>query len=276
MLKIGLTGSIACGKSFIARLFAVYGVTIIDSDLISREIVLPHAPTLKALVAAFGEKILTPQGSLNRPLLRKLVFSDNSKLATLNSIMHPAIRARTEELCAICAQGQMLPSTYHLVCAQTRAQRATERDHMLLSGLEQSVVYGTDGVILNDARTVQAQMALQQPLEPSLVLHPQVGVAPPYIMLDIPLLLENHLEDMVDRILVVDAAEDTQVQRIVARDHCSEELARSIIAKQVPRAVRVAAADDIIVTDKADIAEKQKHVLNLHRKYLELAAQKAG
>lgn len=274
MLRIGLTGSIACGKSFIARLFAVYGVRVIDSDLIAREVVLPQSPTLKALTSALGSEILTASGTLNRTYLRQLVFSDPQKLKTLNGIIHPAIRQRTEELCALCAQGQPLPPSYHQVCAQNRARHATARDHVLLEGREQAVVYGEDGVILNDSATPEAQVALHTPLDPSAVITEKLGVAPPYILIDIPLLFENHLEDMVDRILVVDAQPTTQLQRIMRRDHCSEEIARSIMAKQVSPEIRRAGADDLITTDRASIAEKRQHVLNLHRMYLNLASSK--
>lgn len=270
MLKIGLTGSIACGKSFIARLFALYGVRIIDSDLIAREVVLPNSPVLAELVAAFGPEVLTAHGALNRPYLRQMVFADKDKLALLNGIMHPAIRRRTEELCELARLGKPVPASYSAVCAQNRALHAMPRDCAAEAG-DSGVIYGADGVILSDANTPEAAIALREPLEPALVLKPELGVAPPYIILDIPLLFENHLESMVDRILVVDAEPSTQVQRIMRRDHCSEENARHIMSRQVSHEIRRAKADDLIATDRLNIAEKRQHVLNLHRKYLNLA-----
>lgn len=269
MLKIGLTGSIACGKSFIAQLFALYGVRIIDSDLIAREVVQPGSHVLKELERAFGPLTLTPSGTLNRPYLRQIVFNDKKQLEILNSITHPAIAARTKELCELCARGEDLPYSYRLVCAQNRAYKAQPRDRMQSTT---GIIYGENGVILNDAGTAEAQIALREPLDPAFVLKPKLNEAPPYVILDIPLLFENHLESTVDRILVVDASVQTQVQRIMLRDHCSKELACSIIKNQVPAQVRREKADDLICTDRASIADKRQHVLNLHRKYLSLAA----
>ncbi|MFE4692272.1 dephospho-CoA kinase [Streptomyces sp. NPDC056749] len=98
MLKVGLTGGIGAGKSEVSRLLARYGAVLIDSDRIAREVVEPGTPGLTAVVEAFGPEILTPDGSLNRPALGSIVFSDPARLATLNGIVHPLVGARSAEL----------------------------------------------------------------------------------------------------------------------------------------------------------------------------------
>lgn len=98
MLKVGLTGGIGAGKSEVSRLLVECGAVLIDSDRIAREVVEPGTPGLAAVVAAFGEDVLAPDGSLDRPRLGSVVFSDPEKLAVLNKIVHPLVRARSSEL----------------------------------------------------------------------------------------------------------------------------------------------------------------------------------
>lgn len=92
---VGLTGGIACGKSTVARHFRSWGATVIDADELAREVVQPGEPALAALVRAFGEAILLPDGSLDRKGLGRKVFGDPKATAQLNAITHPAILART-------------------------------------------------------------------------------------------------------------------------------------------------------------------------------------
>ncbi|MFF7115083.1 dephospho-CoA kinase [Streptomyces albogriseolus] len=98
MLTVGLTGGIGAGKSEVSRLLVRHGAVLIDADRIAREVVEPGTPGLAAVVKAFGEEILAEDGSLDRPRLGALVFSDPEKLATLNSIVHPLVGARSREL----------------------------------------------------------------------------------------------------------------------------------------------------------------------------------
>jgi dephospho-CoA kinase len=91
--RVGLTGGIASGKSTVADLFAARGVTVLDTDLIARQVVEPGQPTLGRVVEAFGPGVLGPDGSLDRPALRARVFSDPAARRRLESILHPAIRA---------------------------------------------------------------------------------------------------------------------------------------------------------------------------------------
>ncbi|GAA3490093.1 dephospho-CoA kinase [Streptomyces cremeus] len=98
MLRVGLTGGIGAGKSEVSRLLASYGAVVVDADRIAREVVEPGTPGLDAVVAAFGEDILTPDGTLDRPALGAIVFADAEKLKTLNAIVHPLVGARSAEL----------------------------------------------------------------------------------------------------------------------------------------------------------------------------------
>ncbi|MFD6035778.1 dephospho-CoA kinase [Streptomyces griseoincarnatus] len=98
MLTVGLTGGIGAGKSEVSRLLVERGAVLIDADRIAREVVEPGTPGLAAVVEAFGEEILAEDGSLDRPRLGALVFNDPDKLATLNSIVHPLVGARSSEL----------------------------------------------------------------------------------------------------------------------------------------------------------------------------------
>ncbi len=93
--RIGLTGGIASGKSTVANLFAELGATIIDTDVIAREIVEPGQPALQEIATAFGEEMLQPDGRLDRKALRDRVFADTEDLQRLEAITHPRIRAET-------------------------------------------------------------------------------------------------------------------------------------------------------------------------------------
>ena len=94
--RVGLTGGIASGKSTAAQFFAAFGVPILDSDQIARDVVEPGQPPLERLVARFGASILTPDGHLDRPALRDIVFSDPRARADLEALTHPAIGAAME------------------------------------------------------------------------------------------------------------------------------------------------------------------------------------
>ena len=100
MLNVALTGNIAAGKSEVVRRFAEWGATVIDADQLAREAQEPGTEVLRAIVQRFGKKVLKPDGSLDRPALRGLVMSDETALAALNGIVHPAVRRRRDQLVA--------------------------------------------------------------------------------------------------------------------------------------------------------------------------------
>jgi dephospho-CoA kinase len=97
MLKVGLTGSIAVGKSFVLSILSELGCRVLDADTTAREMVAARTPGLKAVVEAFGPEVLTPDGELDRARLGALVFGDERERLRLNSILHPFIIAAQDE-----------------------------------------------------------------------------------------------------------------------------------------------------------------------------------
>jgi len=92
MLRIGLTGGIAAGKSVVARRLAELGAVVVDHDVLAREVVGPGTVGLEEVVEAFGEGVLAADGSLDRPALGRVVFDDPDARARLEGILHPEIR----------------------------------------------------------------------------------------------------------------------------------------------------------------------------------------
>jgi dephospho-CoA kinase len=98
----------------------------------------------------------------------------------------------------------------------------------------------------------------------------------PYVVLDIPLLVEGGSRDRVDRVLVVDVDETMQLQRVMARDGCTEQQARAILASQASRSARLAAADDVLL-NTGTVMDLRQAVDRWHERYLRLAeAQRPG
>ncbi|MGY1618452.1 dephospho-CoA kinase [Geodermatophilus sp. SYSU D00691] len=100
MLNIGLTGGIGSGKSTVSALLAARGAVVVDADRIAREVVEPGTPGLAAVVEAFGDGVVGPDGGLDRPALAAVVFADPQARARLDGIVHPLVRARAAELAA--------------------------------------------------------------------------------------------------------------------------------------------------------------------------------
>jgi dephospho-CoA kinase len=92
-LVIGLTGGIGAGKSAVLERFRELGAMVVDSDDVAREMVAPGTPGLAAVVARFGTSVLRGDGSIDRPALAAIVFSDDAARADLEAITHPLVRA---------------------------------------------------------------------------------------------------------------------------------------------------------------------------------------
>jgi len=91
MLKVGLTGSIAVGKTYVCGVFRELGCHVLDADKTAREVVEPGTAGLEKIVENFGEGVLTPDGALDRTKLGAIVFADEQKRQLLNSIVHPLV-----------------------------------------------------------------------------------------------------------------------------------------------------------------------------------------
>lgn len=193
---VALTGGIASGKTAVSDRFAALGVPVIDTDVIAYQVVEPGQPALQEIVAAFGKVMLLANGKLNRRMMRETIFSDPVAKQRLESILHPAIRAR-----------------------------------------------------------VQQQIA---------------AVVADYCLVVIPLFTESGAYDWVDRVLVVDTDEETQIERVMQRDGVSREQAEAALASQTSRQSRLALADDVIENNgsKADL---DAAVSRLHALYMRLA-----
>jgi dephospho-CoA kinase len=98
MLRVGLTGSIAVGKSFVTGVLAELGCRVTDADEVARRVVEPGSEGLRAVVAAFGGEVLNEDGTLDRKRLGALVFGDEERRSLLNSLLHPLIMAAQDEL----------------------------------------------------------------------------------------------------------------------------------------------------------------------------------
>lgn len=194
MLRIGLTGGIASGKSTVAELFAGLGAGVVDTDAIARELVVPGSPALAAIVERFGSGMLTGDGRLDRRKLRETVFDDSAARRDLEAILHPRIREAA------------------LAAADTSAA--------------------------------------------------------PYVLLVVPLLFESGFDALVDATLVVDCPEAVQIARLIGRDGGSPAQARAIVAAQMPREERLAAADEVI-DNGGDPGRTRARVAELHARYLE-------
>lgn len=176
MRSVGLTGGIGAGKTAVVRRLAEHGAVIVDSDLISREVVAPGTPGLAAVAAEFGPDVLTADGGLDRARLGAVVFADPARRAALNAIVHPLVATRSAEI-------------------QLAADPA------------------------------------------AVVVH------------DVPLLAENQLQDRYDAVIVVDAAPEAQLDRLVRLRGMTEADARARMAAQATRAERLAIADIVIAND---------------------------
>lgn len=97
---LGLTGSLGSGKSLVADCLRDLGATVIDADVIAREATAPGSPALDDIRKEFGPGVFAPDGCLDRAALARLVFADATRLAALEAILHPRVRAREEELIA--------------------------------------------------------------------------------------------------------------------------------------------------------------------------------
>ena len=100
MLVIGLTGGIGSGKSEVSRRFEALGVPVVDTDLVSRELVSAGSPALAEIAAGLGSEFITPGGELHRRRLREAIFRDEALKTRLEDILHPRIRDRVAAIVA--------------------------------------------------------------------------------------------------------------------------------------------------------------------------------
>ena len=121
-LRVGLTGGIASGKSTVANMFTDLGVTVVDTDLIARQVVEPGESALAEIRTAFGDDVVNDRDCLDRKKLRSIVFADAEKRERLEAILHPRIREEAARQSAL-AQGP-----YHLIVVPLLTESPMRRD----------------------------------------------------------------------------------------------------------------------------------------------------
>ena len=100
-LLVGLTGSIATGKSTVSRMFAHLGARVLDADLLAREVVMPGQPAYLKIVEEFGHGVVQDDGTLDRKALGAVVFAEPARRKRLEEITHPAIAARQQRILSV-------------------------------------------------------------------------------------------------------------------------------------------------------------------------------
>lgn len=100
MLKVGLTGGLACGKSFVGEALASYGCLLIEADELGHEVLAPGGEAYEAVIREFGAEIVTANGEIDRRKLAARVFGNHEALARLNALVHPPVVRREEQLIA--------------------------------------------------------------------------------------------------------------------------------------------------------------------------------
>lgn len=98
MLNVALTGNVAAGKSTVLSWFAEWGASVIDADLLVKDVEQPGSQVLARIAERFGKDLILPDGRLDRPALRRRAFADSDSLAALNAIVHPAVQAERTRL----------------------------------------------------------------------------------------------------------------------------------------------------------------------------------
>jgi dephospho-CoA kinase len=201
-LVVGLTGGIGCGKSAAADEFARLGASVVDTDVIARELTAAGGAAAPHVKAMFGAAFVRPDGAMDRDAMRKRVFSDPAAKRALESLLHPMIREESQR---------------------------------------------------------------------------RIGAADgPYVIHVVPLLIESpDYRRRVDRVLVVDCPEALQIERVHGRSGLAEAEVRSIIAQQVARPARLAAADDVI-DNGGSLEALRGQVAVLDERYRKMAAAPAA
>jgi dephospho-CoA kinase len=108
VIRVGLTGGVASGKSTVSAILAELGAVVIDADLLAREVVGPGTEGLAAVVEEFGPDVLAPDGTLDRPRLGAVVFADPERRRALEAIIHPRVRERAAEIEAAAPDGAVV------------------------------------------------------------------------------------------------------------------------------------------------------------------------
>lgn len=166
MKLIGLTGGIASGKSFVAKILEKCGAVIVDADLLAREVVAPGEPAFREIVDAFGDMVLGPAGTLDRTVLGKLVFADAAARKVLEQITHPRIAERAAGKIEDARQ-RGVKVLFYMVPLLIEAGLASTVDEVWLVSVDSEVqinrLMRRDAISRDDAvRKIAAQMPIYE------------------------------------------------------------------------------------------------------------------
>lgn len=165
MFIVGITGGIGCGKTAVTNLLATKGVTIVDADIVAREVVEPGESALDAIVDHFGHDIINESGELDRAALRVKVFSDTEERKWLETLLHPIIRNRIIEQLNHSEGNYAVLSSPLLL--ETDQKSLT--DHIVVIDLPEKLqVSRTMQRDSNSAEQIKAIIAAQMPREQKL------------------------------------------------------------------------------------------------------------
>jgi dephospho-CoA kinase len=196
ILKVGLTGGIASGKSTVARILQDAGCVVLDADALVHQMYEPGQPAYQAVVSQFGKTILNSDGTINRRRLAEIAFPSPEQTARLNALVHPLVLAREAELMAELERG------------------------------------GEDRIVVVEAT----------------------------------LLLESGGRERHDRIVVVDAPPELQIERAVRRGMSRQDVEQRI-SRQMPAAERLRLAD-YVIRNEGTPPQLVEQTRPLHRKLI--------
>ncbi len=192
---IGITGGIGSGKSAVTQRLEAHGITVVDADVVARQVVEPGRPALEAISARFGAKILNPDGSLNRAALRKIVFENATEREWLEGITHPAIREEITHQLAGATSPYVVLSSPLLI----EAGQSDFADYVVVVDVPEAVqIMRTRARDNNDEALVRKIMAAQLPRDERIARGDEV------------INNEGSLEDLHQRV-------DALHQRLLAR-----------------------------------------------------------
>lgn len=120
-VTVAVTGGIGAGKSTVSRLLADHGATVVDSDQVARDVVAPDSPGLRQVIETFGPAVLAADGSLDRPAMAQIIFSDSAARERLEAIIHPLVRAEFERVKASAAPDGVVINDIPLLRSATEA-----------------------------------------------------------------------------------------------------------------------------------------------------------
>jgi dephospho-CoA kinase len=193
MYCVGLTGTVASGKSLALDYFKSLTIDTISADQISRQLTQQNSPALEEMCQYFGNDILDHTGALNRRALRRHILEHPEAKQWLEALLHPKIR---QQIAAAISHSQS-----------------------------------------------------------------------PYCVIEIPLLADRITYPYLQRVLLITSQPETQIQRLMSRDHCSEKEASALLTHQQANDHRHTIADDIIMNN-GSIAELHQKLYPLHLNYL--------